>query len=239
MPGAVALVGGGEWTSGCEVFDEALLAAAGSREVIVLPTAAAYQHPERAVETASNYFARLGAHVSAPLVLRRSDAEDPSFAAQVRAARFVYLAGGSVLHLRSVLKASPLWDALVEAWLGGAVLAGSSAGAMVLGDTMVDPRGGALTLGLGLLAPLAVLPHAGEWSQEKTHRTVRLATGGLRIAAIDERTALVRWGDGAWEKLGDGEVTIWVDGRPTGLGALGEVAPVAAGGASEPPPVRS
>jgi cyanophycinase len=228
-PGVLALVGGGEWTPGCETFDEALLAAAGSPEVLVLPTAAAYQRPERALETASAYFARLGARVSACMVLRRADAEDRSLAGQVRAAHFVYLAGGSVLHLRSVLKSSPVWDALVETWSGGAVLAGSSAGAMVLGDTMVDPRGGALTLGLGLLAPLAVLPHASDWSEEKTHRTVKLASGGLRIAAIDERTALVRDSVGAWAKLGAGEVTVWLDGQRAGVEAMGDVAPVLAG----------
>ena len=133
----------------------------------------------------------------------------------------MYLAGGSVLHLRSVLKASAVWDALVEAWTTGAVLAGSSAGAMVLGDAMVDPRGGALTLGLGLLPQLAVLPHANNWPEEKTHRTVRLASGGLRIAAIDERTALVRAPDGLWHRSGQGGVTIWLDGRRVGLEALG------------------
>ncbi len=131
------------------------------------------------------------------------------------------MAGGSVLHLRSVLKASAVWAALVEAWTAGAVLAGSSAGAMVLGNTMVDPRGGALTLGLGLLSQLAVLPHANDWSEEKTHRTVRLATGGLRIAAIDERTALLRAPDGRWRQAGAGGVTIWLDGRQVGLDALG------------------
>jgi cyanophycinase len=156
------------------------------------------------------------------MVLRRADAEDRANAGTVRAARFVYVAGGSVLHLRSVLKASAVWDALVEAWTDGAVVAGSSAGAMVLGDAMVDPRGGALTLGLGLLPQLAVLPHASSWSEEKTHRTVRLATGGLRIAAIDERTALLRGRDGHWRTAGAGNVTIWLNGQVVGLEALDE-----------------
>jgi cyanophycinase len=87
---------------------------------------------------------------------------------------------------------------------------------------MVDPRGGALTLGLGLLPQLAVLPHAADWSEEKTHRTVRLASGGLRIAAIDERTALLRAPDGRWYKRGSGNVTIWLDGKRAGLGSLEE-----------------
>ena len=173
------------------------------------------------METAASYFAALGASVKGCMVLRRSDAEDKTNAGMVRAAGFLYLAGGSVLHLRSVLKNSVVWDALVEAWAAGAVLAGSSAGAMVLGDTMVDPRGGALTLGLGLLPQLAVLPHASTWSEEKTHRTVRLASRGLRIAAVDEQTALLRAPDGQWSRAGQGNVTIWLDGRPEGLEVLG------------------
>lgn len=221
--GNLALVGGAEWTVGCEPFDGELLQSSGAKEVLVLPTAAAYWHPERAVATAASYFSELGATVKACMVLRRADAEDKANAGMVRGARFVYLAGGSVLHLRSVLKASAVWDALVEAWAAGAVLAGSSAGAMVLGDTMVDPRGGALTLGLGLLPQLAVLPHANDWSEEKTHRTVRLASGGLRIAAIDERTALLRGTDGQWRLAGQGDVTIWLDGRQVGLEALSPV----------------
>lgn len=218
--GELALVGGAEWAPGCEAFDAELLGASGTTEVLVLPTAAAYWHPERSVETAASYFSGLGASVKACMVLRRADAEDPAQAGMVRTARFIYLAGGSVLHLRSVLKASPVWDALVEAWADGAVLAGSSAGAMVLGDTMVDPRGGALTLGLGLLSQLAVLPHASTWSEEKMHRTVKLASAGLRIAAIDERTALLQAPDGRWRTRGEGDVAIWVDGQRHGLEAL-------------------
>ena len=205
----------------------------------MLPTAAAYWHPERAVQTAADYFVSLGASVKACMVLRRADAEDRANAGTVRAAKFVYLAGGSVLHLRSVLKASVVWDALVEAWSEGAVVAGSSAGAMVLGEAMVDPRGGALTLGLGLLSQLAVLPHASTWSEEKTHRTVKLASGGLRIAAIDERTALLRAPDGRWRTAGEGRVSIWLDGRVVGLEALGNGLPEAAPGSSFSSPPSS
>lgn len=225
QPGWLALMGGGEWTDGCQPADSRLLAVSGAEKVLVMPTAAAYEHPEKAVATASSYFGGLGVSVEPCMVLRRADAEDVAYAGPVRAARFIYLAGGSVLHLRSVLKGSAVWHALVAAWSDGAVLAGSSAGAMVLGDAMVDPRGGALTLGLGLLHQLAVLPHAGDWAEEKTQRTVRLASGGLRIAAVDERTALLRSPDGQWEKAGAGAVTVWLDGRQVGLEALGQCRP--------------
>jgi cyanophycinase len=217
--GHLALVGGAEWTAGCN-FDAELWEASGRAEVLVLPTAAAYEHPQRAVATATEWFASIGATARGVMVLNRRDADDAGLAAEVRAGRFLYLGGGSPLHLRSVLKDSPVWAALVAAWHDGAIVAGSSAGAMVLGDPMVDPRGGALTLGLGLVAHLAVLPHYDTWSEEKAHRTVQLATGHLRIAAVDERTALIRDPDGAWRAAGAGGVTVYVDGRPAGLEAL-------------------
>ncbi|HET9076060.1 MAG TPA: Type 1 glutamine amidotransferase-like domain-containing protein [Acidimicrobiales bacterium] len=218
-PGPLALVGGAEWTEGCS-FDEQLWEGSGRAEVLVLPTAAAYQHPERAVETAQRWFAGFGAVASGLMVVSRPDAMDPAAAERVRSARFIYLGGGSPMHLRSVLKDTPVWSALEEAWRSGATVAGSSAGAMVLGDPMVDARGGALTLGLGLIRGVAVLPHYDTWSPEKAHRTVQLATGHLRIAAIDERTALIRDPDGSWRSAGAGQVTVYVDARATGLDAL-------------------
>lgn len=218
-PGPLALVGGGEWSEGCD-FDAELWDDAGRPEVVVLPTAAAYEHPERAVATARDFFARMGATVIPLMVLGRPDAADPGHVAALAAARFVYLSGGSPLHLRSVLKDSPVWTALRQAWRDGATVAGSSAGAMVLGDPMVDPRGGALTLGLGLVEHLAVLPHAESWSPGRAQRTFELATGHLRIAAVDERTALIRDRQGSWRVAGAGSVTVYVDGRPAGLAAL-------------------
>ncbi|MDQ4071205.1 MAG: Type 1 glutamine amidotransferase-like domain-containing protein [Actinomycetota bacterium] len=219
MTGPLALVGGGEWQEGC-TFDQALLAETGAEEVLVLPTAAAYEHPERAVETAERWFSGLGAKARGLMVLARPDAENEANAAALREARFIYLSGGSPLHLRSVLKDSPAWYALFQAWQDGAVLAGSSAGAMALCDPMVDPRGGAFTLGLGLLAQVAIIPHHDTWSPEKAKRTITLAPPGLPVVAIDERTALIRGQDGQWRVEGAGSVVVFMDGHEAGLEAL-------------------
>jgi cyanophycinase len=212
-------VGGAEWQDGC-TFDADLLAASGGSEVLVLPTAAAYEHPDRAVETARAWFAGLGATVRPLPVLARADAMDEATAATVREARFVYLSGGSPLHLRSVLKETPVWDALVAAWEEGTVVAGSSAGAMALCDPMVDPRGGALTVGLGLVENLAVLPHADEDVRAHHRRTLELAGEDLVVAAIAERTALLRDPDGTWRAAGAGGVTVLLGGEDVGLKAL-------------------
>lgn len=218
-PGYLALVGGGEWRPGCD-FDIELLEAAGTDEVLVLPTAAAFEHPARLVESAVQWFATLGGHAVGLGVLNRRDAHDPSMAEAVAAARFLYLAGSSPMHLRSVLKDTPVWDALVTAWQGGAVLAGSSAGAMVLTDPMVDPRGGAFTVGLGVIAPLAVVPHIDTWSEDKAHRTRVLAPKATPVVGIDERTALLRTPDGSWRAEGAGRVQVWLAGQPSGLDVL-------------------
>lgn len=219
MTGVLGLVGGNEWQSGCD-FDAELLAASGGNDVLVLPTAAAYEHPERAVATATEWFAPLGGSVRGLMVLRHAEANDEANAAAVRAAPFVYLSGGSPLHLRSVLKDSAVWAALREAWQEGAVVAASSAGAMALCDPMVDPRGGAYTLGLGLVAQLAVIPHANTWSHEKARRTFELARAGTAVLGIDESTAAIRDRNGTWHASGAGHVAVWKDGKEAGLDIL-------------------
>jgi cyanophycinase len=211
MTGPLALVGGGEWREGCD-FDRDLLEASKADEVLVLPTASAYEHPQRLVEAAESWFSSLGTRARGLMVVSRADALDEANVDKIRQARFVYLAGTSPMHLRSVLKDTPLWDAILESWDAGMALAGSSAGAMVLCDPMVDPRGGAFTLGLGLLENLTVVPHHDTWSEEKAHRTLQLAPKGLIVVGVDERTALIRDPDGGWRTEGAGDVTAWRDG---------------------------
>jgi cyanophycinase len=223
--GTLALVGGGEWTEGCS-FDAGLLAASGGPDIVILPTAAAYQHPERVALRAAEWFAPLGGQVEGLMVVDRPSAEDPGMAAVVAAARFVYLAGGSPLHLRAVLKRSAVFEALRTAWEAGAVVAGAGAGAMALTDPMVDPRGGALTLGLGLVDNLAVVPHFGDEHDDahgqKLERTVAMAPAPLPVVALPDRTALIRDPDGTWRSEGAGQPAVFVGGATAaaGLGVL-------------------
>jgi cyanophycinase len=219
MSGPLALVGGREWGDGCD-FDADLLAQSGATDVLVLPTAAAYEHPARSVENATVWFTTLGASVSGLMVLSHRDAEEPANIAAVRDARFIYLGGGSPLHLLSVLKQSSLWEAMQQAWRDGAVLAGSAAGAMVLGDPMVDPRGGAFTVGLGLVPQLAVVTEASTWSHERLRRTVSLAAKGVRLLVLPERTAAIRAPDGTWSVSGVASAEVHLDGEVVDLAAL-------------------
>jgi cyanophycinase len=224
-PGTLALVGGGEWQEGC-TFDADLLAASGGDQVLVLPTAGAYEHPERLVARAGAWFEPLGGAVEGLMVLTRADAENDGAADIMRRARLIYLAGSSPMHVRSVLKHSAVWDALVAAWHDGAVVAGSSGAAMALTDPMVDARGGGLTIGLGLVTGVAVVPHFGDPHDDehgqKMHRSVLLAPAGTPVVGIPERTALIRDPDGSWRSAGDQPVAVFLDGAPApdGLAAL-------------------
>lgn len=217
MTGTLALVGGNEFTEGC-TFDRDLVSASGADEVLVLPTAAAYEHPEQLVEAATVHFAELGIGVRGLDVLARPHALDPANADIVRAARCIYVVGGSGMHVRSVLMHSPVWDALVEAWNAGATLAGSHAGAQVLCDPMVDSRGGAFTVGLGLISQVAVVPQRNLWSEDALHRTRALSAPGLVLIGVDEATAAIRSPEGEWRTEGAGEVVVHVGGKLSSIG---------------------
>jgi cyanophycinase len=212
--GTFVLVGGGEFGDGCRDLDAELVSAATTQEVVVLPTAAAFEHPERVGDRAAAHFAPLGATVRTLPVLHRGEAEDAKHAEVVRAAGFVYLADGSPLHLRSVLKDSVLFDALLAAYHGGGVLAASGAGATVLCDPMVDPRGGAYTVGLGVVRNLAVFPYHGTAADHLRERSIDLLPKGATLVGIDETTALVL-SEGVWRVRGSGIVTVYEAGSTT------------------------
>ena len=210
--GPLALLGGGEWREGCRDLDAELIEVAGAKEVVVIPAAAAYEHPERVEDRAAAYFESLGVKARTVPVLHRSEAEDGKIADVVRKARFVYLCDGSPLHLRSVLKGSSLFDAVLGAYHGGAALAASGAGATLVGDPMVDPRGGAYTVGLAVVPDLAVFPYHGTAADHLRERSIDLLPRTAKLVGIDEETALVRDPDGAWRVAGVGVVTVY-EGR--------------------------
>lgn len=224
MTGLLALVGGGEFTPGCE-FDRELLDASGADEVALLATGFAYENPAKSVAAATEWFAGLGAGVREVPVYGRPDAMEPAHADAIAAARFVYVVGTSPMHIRSVLKDTPVYDALVGAWRDGAALAGSGAGADVLCDPMVDTRGGAFTVGLGLVPGLSVIPRSDHWSPDKVRRTVELAPPHLVLVSLPERTGIVRDPEGSWRSVGSGLVSVHRGGR---VGELADLPPTTA-----------
>jgi cyanophycinase len=226
--GTLALLGGGEWQEPCRDLDRALLALSGADEVLILPAAAAFEHPDRVVDRAAAWFESLGARVQGLHVLNRRDAELDDVARIAREAKFIYVADGSPLHLRSVLKGSALYEAMVKAYHGGAVFAASGAGATLVCDPMVDPRGGAYTVGLGLVSGLAVFPYHGNAADHLRERSVELLPAEAVLVGLDEHTALVRDAAGGWRVDGPGTATVYRKGETPSVVRVGEYVDVPA-----------
>ena len=203
MTGTIALQGGGPFTANDDL-DRRLLAAAGADRVVVLPTADAFEEPGELVATAMSWGERLDVQVEALMVLQRHDAEDEGAAELVRAAPAVYLVGDSAMHLRSVLRGTSLFDALGSVVATGGVVTGVGASATALCDPMLDQRGGALTLGLGLVRGVTVVPGAETRSHDRQIRTRELATNPL--VELPTGSALLNIG-GQWELVGDATIT--------------------------------
>jgi cyanophycinase len=200
----IALQGGGPFQANDEL-DRRLLTAAGAESVVVLPTADAFEHPGELIAAAMRWGERLGVHVEALMVLSRPDALDKGAAAVVRSARAVYLAGDSPMHLRSVLKDTPVFEALGQVVVDGGVVAAIGQSANGLCDPMTDPRGGAFTLGLGLVSGVALVTEVESWSHDRLARTVKLAAGKMPLVSLATGTALLRH-DATWEPIGEIDV---------------------------------
>ena len=205
MTGTIALQGGGPFTAN-DALDARLLASVQAKGVVMLPTADAFERPERLVAAAMNWGERLDIDVEALMVLRRGEAMETGAATVVRNARAVYLVGDQPLHLRSVLKDSAVYDALRDVLANSGLVVAVGGSAAALCDPMVDPRGGAFTLGLGLVPNMAVVTEAEGWSPERLHRTRELAARNRNaFAVLRTGDALLHTASG-WEAVGDAEL---------------------------------
>ena len=198
MNGILALQGGGPFVANDDL-DRRLITAAGASRVVMLPTADAYEHPELLVAAAMTWGERLGVEVEALMVMRRGEAMEDGVVGVIHGARAVYLVGDQPLHLRSVLKGTPLWEAIVQVLHSGGLVAATGGSAAAMCDPMVDPRGGAFTLGLGLIDGVALVTEAETWSTDRLHRTLKLAN--TPIVELPSGSALVHTSEG-WERVG-------------------------------------
>jgi cyanophycinase len=151
----------------------------------------------------------------------RKEAEDEKLIALVKEAAVIFFPGGDQARITEVLGGTPLMKAIVTAFRSGTHVAGTSAGAAAMPETMVakgeqesdspKPESVELDEGMELLPDAIVDTHFAQRGRISRllsavgHHPKKLGLG------IDEDTALLVRGDGDCEVLGSGAVFV-VDG---------------------------
>ena len=176
--GALFLVGGGKVTD--ELVDTFITLAGGKGAVIgILPAAS---HPDDQVKDFDAWeprVAKAGGKLVRLPCRHREDAQEASNLEAAKACTGFWIPGGDQKRVNQRLVGTPLHQVLVDRYLAGAVVGGTSAGAAAMGRTMItgenlrgfvpargegddwNPRPGtfATASGLGLLPGLLVDTH--------------------------------------------------------------------------------
>jgi cyanophycinase len=234
MAGTLALVGAGEFLESMSGVDRQLLDRAGGNNVVILPTASAPDGagvPERWIKLGVDHFTRLGAQADGVLALDRAGCDDPANADRVRAANLIYFSGGKPDYLRSTLDGTAVWSAVQEVFDRGGVIAGCSAGAMILGGYVPDfslkagvPWINRWRASFALVPDAIVVPHYDEFPEVMVSLMFGRRPPGSYLIGIDGHTALVGL-DHTWQVLGAGRVTVR-RGRETKRYTTGQTVPL-------------
>jgi cyanophycinase len=145
--GTLVIAGGSLHFNNTEVW-ERIVALAGGKgaKIAVFPSASI--NPQRAGETLVNVLNRAGADaffVPVAVKLEGTDyrvaVADPALVERVRSATGVYFSGGDQARITQALrtedgKNTPMLDAIWQIYRNGGVIAGSSAGAAIMSETM-------------------------------------------------------------------------------------------------------
>ena len=217
MSGTLALVGAGEFLDTMDQVDQQLLSMAGGTHVVVLPTASAPDGsgvPERWAKMGIDHFNRLGAQTDAAMALDHAACADTALAKRVRAANLVYFSGGKPDYLYNTLVDTPVWGAVKEVLMRGGVVAGCSAGAMIMGAyvpvfsrRLGMPSIGNWQSGFALLPDAIIAPHYNEFPEILSGLMFGGRPAGTFLIGIDTDTALVGL-NGSWKVLGARRVTL-------------------------------
>ncbi|GAC1620536.1 MAG: cyanophycinase [Ktedonobacteraceae bacterium] len=207
-PGAVALVGSGEYLDAMNEVDAYLLETVGgasTARVALLPTASGLEPngPLAWNDLGMSHFEKLGVtDIRATLIIDRLSAIDPRQLALLQDVDLYYFSGGNPQHIIETMHGSSAWNIIKAAYDRGAILAGCSAGAMMLSGRTISVR--QVMMGnkvdfveaLGIVPQFIVFPHfdrmAGFLDQDRFQQLLLSVPQGYTVVGIDEDTALVR-----------------------------------------------
>jgi cyanophycinase len=218
--GKLLLIGGGEDKEGdCAILKEFVRLSKGAKARVVVMTVAT-DHPKESGAEYRKVFRKLGVDdVRVVDVSQREDAQSEEGLEAIKTATGIFFTGGDQLHITALLGATEMDEAIRQRCEKGTVLAGTSAGAAMMSNSMfvrgsseISPRSGSVELGPGMDFIRGVLID--------THFSARGRMGRLMTAVahypqdiglgIDEDTAILVEGD-KFEVFGAGAVTV-VDG---------------------------
>ena len=216
QPGALALVGSGEYLPEAQLLEAELLRIGVSRgksnTYIQIPTAAGKEGEDRLDfwrQRGADQGTRIGCDVKYLPVLTREDAFNEQWIEEIKKAGLIYFSGGDPVHLAEVFADTPMWQAIVQAWREGASLAGCSAGAMAFGGKIIGIRRSHISVGLNLLPEIEVIPHYDKflgWLPDRVTAAIVRKDADTALLGIDEDTAVVL--TDKWRKYGSGKVHI-------------------------------
>jgi cyanophycinase len=214
--GILLLEGGAEFGGDMREPDLKAIEHAGGFDapIRLIPTAAAPDHnDQRAGNNGIRWFQRLGARdvTSMPLIDKDS-ANDKKIAQALQDAKLIYMLGGFTHYLGQTLRGSRAWQAALEAYQRGAVIAGSSAGAMVMCERYYDPSQGQIHPGLDLVLNSLVLPHHNMFGKSWAPQ-LAAQVPETTLIGIDEQTGMIDDGANRWTVYGKGDVTLYSGGR--------------------------
>ena len=210
--GYLLLEGGAEFGGRMREPDLRAIELAGGFDapIRIIPTAAAPDNNhQRAGNNGIRWFKSLGAKdvLSVPVIDKLS-ANDESIAESLQSAKLIYMLGGFTGYLSETLAGSAAWNAVLEAYQAGAVVAGSSAGAMVMCEFYYDLNQGQVVSGLNLIPNSLVLPHHNTFGKSWASRLLEVPP--ITLIGIDERTGIIDDGSSkTWSVLGQGEATLY------------------------------
>ena len=214
------LEGGAEFGGQMSEPDRRAIELAGGRDssICIIPTAAAPDNNhQRAGRNGVNWFKNLGAtQVESLPLIDKASANDPAIVNAISQSHLIYMLGGFTGYLGETLKNSASWQAMLQTYSNGAVIAGSSAGAMVMCQHYFDPGKRQVVEGLGLLPNTCVLPHHDTFGKNWAQQLASLLPGVV-LLGIDERTGMIDDGQEGrkigWRVYGQGGITLYRKGQ--------------------------
>ena len=201
--GPIGLLSSDEFTLGARTFDRALLAAARGPRVAIMPCAD-HEHADMIMNNARAHLTPLGATVF------EADIGHRPASGTLRDADVYYLPGGDPSELLACLRGTLLPRQLIDRWMNGAALAGSSAGAMALCKACLIPEPGAdkptvWTDGLGPIEKVGLAVHVTTRPHAWLRRVAE--TSRVPVLAMDDGTGVLLRNGRAPEVIGRGRVS--------------------------------